>query len=55
MQEEPYCSIFLFVNSSSGGGLGNKLIQQEVIIIFYFRLKKFNLKLESLKRQLKKN
>jgi hypothetical protein len=27
---EPYCHIFLFINSSSGGGVGQKLVAQEV-------------------------
>jgi hypothetical protein len=29
---EPYCSVFLFINSGSGGGVGQKLIAQEVIL-----------------------
>jgi hypothetical protein len=29
---EPYCHIFLFINSSSGGGVGQKLVAQEVNI-----------------------
>lgn len=31
MLTEPYCSYFLFINSGSGGGVGKKLIEQEVL------------------------
>ena len=27
---KPDCSVFLFINSGSGGGLGTKMIKQEV-------------------------
>jgi len=32
MDNEAYCTIFLFINNSSGGGVGNKLLEQEVIL-----------------------
>ena len=30
MEADPYCTLFLFINDSSGGGVGSKLLMQEV-------------------------